>query len=242
MLLNRIICGALLLFLLLGCKKHSTEYAVPEVGPVVITGYSETQSLTDFSQFVKERAAAIIAKYNPGFDKQVKVVLYSSARALHEAQGQPDAPDWLVGQARSNGEIWMVYPYNSTVHSYEDMKKILLHEYTHIVIYSVNPFIPSWLNEGIAGYEADQHKTQGEIATLKAEAASKRLPNYLTIDDDLSTGIVYKYARSVVEYVQSTYALDGLKKLIQNPNVVEVFQISQSDFQEGWRTFIMEKY
>jgi len=232
---------ALTLLILTGCQT-TNQSPVKYDSPITISGYTESKNLGDFTAFVSEKSSSIINKYNPLFNKQVKVILFPSAEALHKAQGRETAPDWSVGNARSNGDIWMVNPYCSSVHDYEAMKKILVHEYTHVVVNSVNKNIPTWLNEGIACYEADQNKDPKIATYVKQQAEVGWLPNYWQIDKDHSTGDVYIYARSIVEYILGQYSLESLNAFIRTPDTIKVFKISKLEFQEGWRKYIIEKY
>jgi len=231
----------LVLLLSTGCQTVLPENTVPDC-PVAVSGYTEGNDLSDFVGFVTEKSSYIISKYNPSFHKQIKVILYSSVKALHEAQGRDNAPDWSVGNARSNGDIWMVNPYCSSVHDYEEMKKILVHEYTHVVLGSINKAIPTWLNEGIACYEADQNKDAKTVEYVKQQAEASWIPNYWEIDKDHSTGNVYIYARSIVEYILEQYSLESLKRFVLNTDTKKVFGLSKQEFQEGWKKYIIEKY
>ena len=231
----------LVMLLSAGCQTVRPDNVVLDC-PVAISGYTDTNDLSDFIEFVDQKTFAIINKYNPSFHKQVKVILYPSVEALHEAQRRKNAPDWSVGSARSNGDIWMVNPYCSSVHDYDEMKKILIHEYTHVVISSINKSIPIWLNEGIACYEADQNKDAETVDYIKRQAEAGLIPNYWEIDKDHSTGNVYIYARSIVEYIKDQYSLESLKRFILCTDTKKVFGISRKEFQEGWKKYIIEKY
>jgi len=231
----------LVLLVLVGCQTIPSDNAVLDC-PVVVSGYIDTNGLSDFIEFATEKSSTIINKYNPLFHKQVKVTLYPSVEALHKAQGRESAPDWSVGSARSNGDIWMVNPYCSSVHDYEEMKKILVHEYTHVVIGSIRKTIPTWLNEGIACHEADQHRDTETVNYVKQQAIADLVPNYWEIDKDHSTGSVYIYSRSIVEYILEKYSMESLKRFIKDTDTKKVFGLSRQEFQEGWKKYIIEMY
>lgn len=230
---------AILLFT--GCQTTNPNI-VKYDNPITISGYTETTNLDNFTAIINERSTAIIEKYNPLFNRQVSVILFPSAEALHKAQGRETAPDWMVGSAMPNGEIWMVNPYCSSVHDYESMKKILVHEYTHVVVMSVNSRIPSWLNEGIACYEADQKIDQKTATYVKQQAEEEQLPNFWEIDKDRSTGDVYIYAGIIIEYILEQYSLESLNAFIRTPDILKIFDKSWQEFQDGWKKYIIEKY
>ena len=231
----------LLILLLAGCQTVQSDYSVLDY-PVVVSGYIDTNELSDFTDYVTEKSSTIISKYNPSFHKQVKVILFPSVKALHEAERRKNDPDWSVGSARSNGDIWMVNPYCSSVHDYEEMKKILVHEFTHVVIGSINKRIPTWLNEGIACHEADQHRDTETVNYVKQQAMANLIPNYWEIDKDHSRGSVYIYSRSIVEYILEKYSFESLKRFITNPDTKKVFGLSRQEFQDGWKKYIIEMY
>lgn len=225
--------------LLVSCQTVDRSPAKYESNVVKVVGYHDENDLSDFIAYIDATSSSIIQKYNPYYSRKVIITLYSSANALHSAQGRTGAPQWSVGGATKEGNIRMVHPYKSAVHSYDNMKKILVHEYTHVIINSINMNVPSWLNEGIAIVEAGQHRSKKEIEQLKTEAIQYRLPIFYEIDKDHSTGLVYKYAGSIVEFIIHDYSLEHLRGFIKNPSVEKIFGLSKDQFQLKWREYIL---
>jgi hypothetical protein len=131
----------------------------------------------------------------------------------------------------------MVNPYKSKRHNYNGMVQIALHEYTHVVINDVNRNIPIWLNEGIALMEAGQSSIFR--VEVKKEALADKLPFYDKIAVDQSSGMVYKYAGSIVEFIIARFSIGKLNEFIRFPDETSVFKITREQFQKEWQKYLM---
>jgi len=71
---------------------------------------------------------------------------------------------WLVGTTTREGEIFIFSPkiFNEvSSHPASDFEPVLTHELAHIFLNEISKFYqPVWLNEGVAGYVAEQYKNK----------------------------------------------------------------------------------
>ena len=205
---------------------------------VKITGYYSDYDLSEFLTNIDSKAQTIIERYNPGFNRIISIRLYSSVDSFHNAGYGRKGEDGSVGNAR-NGSVYMVNPYCSKVHSYPEMLQIGVHEFTHVIISDANESMPIWLNEGIAMLEAQQGARYGG---LKQEALSGTLPYYDNLAYDYySANSVYKYSRSLVEYIIDIYSIEKLRAFIIKPDPKTTLGISNEEFQENWKKYLIAK-
>lgn len=222
----------IIIFLLTGCVSIPEESS-PYIGTYIrVEGKMGGKDLTEFFNSIEKKAKIIIDRYNPGYDRVVSVILYSSVEEYHAAGFGRKGNDYSVGTGY-NGVVYMVNPYMSKVHNYQTMIQIGIHEYSHVITNSVNNNLPIWISEGIAMLEANQANISND---LRKQANRGELPKYYNISYDDNS--VYFYSRSIIEYIINTYSQETLKQLLKNPNIKKVLKISDTEFQEGWGKYL----
>lgn len=170
------------------------------------------------------------------------VEIYPDLQSFHLAVGRPNGPDWFVGKAES-GKIKMVTPLNpGPEHTFEGILQVVIHEFTHLVVDTMTASeIPTWLDEGIALYEAEQSPVPQVVAS-QAETAFPNIAD-LHFNSGTDTGIVYAFSYTVVEFIVQEYGYDYLVKLVTAAGDFEaVFNLSETEFQQAWREFVMSEY
>lgn len=206
--------------------------------------YSKEQDkecLKDLSNALEDNYARVTNNLNASLDKKVSVYIYSDLSTFHKAIYQPDAPSWVVGIALpTSNTIKMVHPSNADGRPYSDFMKIIVHEFTHVVVSNISSEpedIPIWLNEGVALFEAEQH--EGVEETLSK--ASNKFPSLKDLETDSSTfgyNGGYQFSYSIAEYIVKIYGYDKLIALIKLPSEFEkILGLSEEDFQKEWITY-----
>lgn len=111
----------------------------------------------DELSYVSRVSFPIIKKYNVFFGVKPKIriqVIYSKEQfEFYKGFFQ----DWMVGTA-SKQNLWILSKNvieNLTIHKKECFNKVLAHELAHIYVNAISPFVPIWLNEGIAVYMSE---------------------------------------------------------------------------------------
>lgn len=174
---------------------------------------------------------------------QVDVYVYPDIKTYHAAIGMPNAPNWQVGGAMGR-TIKMVSPLNpGSAHTYDSVMQVIVHEFTHIVIGTINTNvnrIPMWLNEGLATYEARQDNT----AQLKGKLTKDTLPSLSTLDStnfNDQGGYVCSYI--AVEYFVKNKGYDGVIELIKAPDQLEtILGVSEAKFEDQWKDYCIKEY
>lgn len=253
---NKFICVMLIVLLLLtGCSPYKAKVVVNSSNSTTEKStailqlesshfkfYSKEQDkscLSDLSNTLEGNYARITSDLHAALDEKVDVYIYSDLSSFHEAINQPDAPNLVVGKASSLNVIKMVNPSKADRLTYSDFMKIIVHEFTHIVVYSINPdmgSLPMWLNEGIATFEAKQEDGVSQVisnakVTNKVPALKDLEPNSY----DFANIGGYAFSYSLVDYIVKTYGYDKLIALIKSPTDFEkILSISKDDFQKKW--------
>jgi len=180
--------------------------------------------------------------------KKIKVKVFPDIQAFHAAINLPDAPDWFVGGTMSTEEIVMVSPLHpGSVHTYESIMQVIVHEFTHIAIYYARgnksvTGLPRWLSEGLAQYEAGQVNARiRKNVELSVTAATP--PTWIQLDtvSDMEFGNMNGYGLSVtiVEFLIDTYGIDKLVLLIKEPeNFETIYGLSESTLEKHWIQYL----
>lgn len=209
----------------------------------------DKRCLNDLANNLNDNYKRITNDLHATIPGRVNIYMYPDLITFHKEINQPNAPNWVVGTACQNNSIKMVSPLNSGgTHSYNEMVQVIVHEFTHIVISSINSnvnVIPIWLNEGTAEFEAKQ-MTEGYKKTLK----NKLLQNYYPTLSDLEKDTYtfgndggYQYSYTIVDYIVKNYGYDKLRDLIKSPfDFLGVLGISEGEFQKSWTNYLIQNY
>ena len=154
----------LISILLFGCVEKSDTIKLRHESKHFryISTKTDKEILSDLEENLESNYDRIANDLNVTLDKKINVTIYPNINEFHKATGYIDAEDWLVGFAR-DGEIFMVSPLNpGSIHNYESLMKVIVHEYTHILVEKINKNTDIYLNEGIAVIEANQMDSNTE--------------------------------------------------------------------------------
>jgi hypothetical protein len=175
---------------------------------------------------------------------KIKVHIYPTLQAFHNAIGQPDAPGWLVGTAYT--EIFVVSPLNpGPNHSYDEMvNSVIVHEFTHVCTYKINGNIPIWLAEGFALYEAGPYYSKASV--VSAYNSNSKIPSL----DDLSYNFDnftklggYPFSLTIARFIVEDYGMGAMRTFIRFPNDYSVFGgLTKSQFQDKWFEYVNKYY
>lgn len=176
-------------------------------------------------------------------ERKVNVNIYPDIKSFHDGIGMSDAEDWLVGLAR-NGEMLMVSPLNpGSVHTYDSLMKVIVHEYAHILVGEITNETYTYLNEGIAVVESNQFDETMK-AYLKYAIKLNKLPSIDDMEKKYSN-LEQPYITSggFVEFLVNNYGYDKVTKIIAEPKSLEnVTEVSKDKLFENWKEYITENY
>lgn len=208
-----------------------------------ISTKSDKDVLSNLEETLESNYDRIANDLNVTLDEKINVNIYPNINEFHKATGYIDAEDWLVGFAR-DGEIFMVSPLNpGSVHNYDSLMNVIVHEYTHILVGNINPNTDIYLNEGIAVVEANQIDSNTkyylkEIATLnKLPKIDEMKNNYSELEQP------YLISGAFVDFIIKNNGYDKVIDLIKNPdNIEEIIGLSKEEIILKWRECILSNY
>lgn len=167
----------------------------------------------------------------------IKVRLYPTQKDFFQSIQEYNRKDWVVGITWGKDEIRMLSPNNKeTSHSYNEIVKTAIHEFTHIVCIHLNSYASQqrWLWEGIALYEAGQTRN-----LEKLRINNNNLPSLF----ELNTNIDYLYnlSYSLIEYIVNNWGMEKVRELIvENGDIEKVLHISKEEFERDWHNYLIK--
>lgn len=197
----------------------------------------DAQALDDLSETLEncyEKINSDLGKVPSG---KTRIYLSPDLVTHHNVVGRPNAPDGSVGEAR-NGSVYMVSPLNpGPSHDYYGMLTVAVHEYVHIVVEQFGRRQPSYLNEGIACYEA------GQLGNIKyyvpKDIANGTLPSLADLEATNDSTLLYTYGPAYIDFVAKTFGFDKVISLLEGKSQEEVFGMSREALNEKWMDFLL---
>lgn len=203
----------------------------------------DKESLNDLEENLESNYERIAKDLQVTLDEKIKVTIYPNISEFHKAIGMEDAEDWLVGLAR-NGEIMMVSPLNpGSVHNYESLMKVIVHEYTHILVENIKSNTAAYLNEGIAVVEANQINENSKYY-LKEVAKADKLPSIDEMQNNYSKlEQPYEVSGGFVDFIVNKYGYDKIIDLIKEPDDIEnIIGSTKEEIIAKWSEYILSSY
>jgi hypothetical protein len=206
----------------------------------------DAECLEDLSKELESNFKVITSKLKVNIKDDINVLVYPDIESFHIAMNDANASDSVVGTGWGR-EIKIVSPLNpGTVHKYDSVKKILVHEFNHVVISNINSNlneIPAWLNEGIATYEAKQMSDKIK-AFIKQKVSENKIPTFVELTKGLSNpdgSHIFSY--TIVEFLVYNFGYDKIIDILKSPeNIEKVLRISIFEFEKQWITYMKENY
>ena len=207
--------------------------------------YTKTDqgSIHQLRDKLEENYDRIVEELKPISMPKVKVKIYQNLASFHKAIDREDAGDWLVGIVMEKDTLRMVSPNNpGTTESYEDMLKVALHEFTHVVAYNMTEYPAgnsmSWLMESLACYEAGQFNDPKEMTFMQ----EGHFPPFVQLTEGGEPSI-YAVGFTIIEYIRDTWGMEKVRELVINyGNIPGALGKTAEEFEKGWQMYVQEKY
>lgn len=212
-------------------------------GPVtVLSRDGARQSVNDVAQALTTYAPGICQALEHDYEGPVVVELFPDQASL-DANGLNARMKGYYAYSAGN-RIQMVAPENEIPQfesEYPQRVLIVVHEFAHLVIASINPEAPLWLNEGIAIYTAPH-----EVYTRVCEHAFPfaQIPKLDTLEKSYaSVPAADLFAYTLVEYIVDTYGQATVNRLLRTPtSLQDGLGVPQPVLEQEWQRFMEEHY
>lgn len=172
-------------------------------------------------------------------------------RAALEMTGR----DWAGGQARPElGTVLVAAPPDSSART--RMERDIPHELTHLLVYQVTgpegyPYVPAWLNEGLATANELRPDPELEVVLESARAQGQLVPLSdlcPPFPNSRDTALLY-YAQSgsIVRYVREQYGNSGIRALLTTyadgagceSGVTRALDVTPQQLELAWRAHLV---
>lgn len=166
----------------------------------------------------------------------IKIIIYPSIKELHNSLCIEDGEEWMVGVALSSTEIRIVSPINpGSVHTYESIMKVIIHEFAHCVCLSIDSNLHRkcrWLSESIALYEA------GQVRKIDIK---KRIPTISELNRNVNE--VYNWGYNLAECIINRWGKSALSDLVRcQGDLKQALGINEIELNEEFKNYIKYKY
>jgi tetratricopeptide (TPR) repeat protein len=174
-------------------------------------------------------------------DREIQVILYSG----QQFQEVTDAPGWSGGIF--DGKIRI--PVGGIEQETPGLRRLLYHEYTHAVVLSITPRVPTWLNEGLAQYFEGKEVDNRQKDTLSKIAHAGKLPplanlegSFMGLNGNQAT-YAYLFSLSSVRYMIDTFGMYRVKSVLDElasgagtaKAIGNGISLSYEEFERGWK-------
>jgi len=175
-------------------------------------------------------------KLKEGSLPTVKVYLYPNyeqfrSSVLEEISFDVDNISGIVGYTLGPDKFYLTYENRGYI------TDIAVHEFVHCVTFNItySELIPTWLFEGVAMY-LSQDKDKN--ADFYPNFAENGLPQ---LDELNGYSNRYFYGYSLAEYIYMEFGKEKLLELVRGGTIENVLKLTEDEFREGWKSYIIEK-
>lgn len=165
------------------------------------------------SQFLEEAYNEVGSYFNHYPEAPTQVIIYSKSQFKQAS----DSPVWVAGLY--DGKIRL--PLNDVLTNADELKKLILHEYTHAVIFNLSRgYCPVWLNEGFAQTLEGEGITEKQTANLKKQLSKKQMFDMKSLEGSFMG--ISPESSVVLAYDQSLSFTAFLIEKIGQSQIVEI--------------------
>jgi tetratricopeptide (TPR) repeat protein len=174
-------------------------------------------------------------------DREIQVILYSG----QQFQEVTDAPGWSGGIY--DGKIRI--PIGGIEQETPGLRRLLYHEYTHAVVRTITPRVPTWLNEGLAQYFEGREIDGRQKEMLRRLAQAGQLPPLSNLEGSFmglggnQAVFAYLFSLSSVRYMIDSFGMYRVKGILEElaagadtgKAISSGTMLSSEEFERGWK-------
>jgi len=202
---------------------------------------NDENAAVDISNKLEKGYSLVANSISVSPDYKTKVYIYNGLDKFHMKKygllGKIVGPEWYIGDNIKNKVIIVSPNSPGKQHNYEDTTDAALHEYIHTLMWSINPKLSKFLNEGMAGYVSGNAKPSLKFNYIPAYEDTK-ITNPITFGNHNMYPISYTY----IEFLDKTYGMEKVLKLIKTEDYSQTFGKTEKEIYEEWITFFKSSY
>ena len=196
------------------------------------------------SQFLEEAYNEVGSYFNHYPEAPTQVIIYSKSQFKQAS----DSPVWVAGLY--DGKIRL--PLNDILTNADELKRLILHEYTHAVIFNLTRgYCPVWLNEGFAQTLEGEGLSEKQIANLKKQISRKQIfdmksleGSFMGISPESSVVLAYDQSLSftafLIEKVGQSQLVEILPEFSHGKSMSQIFTENFYSSYEKYQTEWLE--
>ncbi len=261
-------CAFLISLMLVSCQntaRNGNEPRLPrQKESAHFVFFSENRDANVIDDFIAQLEAGYVKiaediQFRPA--GKVYVEIYPDIKALHDAIGIPDMPDWVAAYTGRRGDrtaIKVVSPNNpGNQHTGEFiLTRVVVHELAQSMIFQKNGRRPPmWLFKGLASYEGN-NLTPDEIRrVISDEVKAGNVPTPRDLqpagDEKVPEGVFndmngYEYSYTIVDFIARQFGMEKIRELLDTEeypyDYEAIFALTESGFYEAWVLFLLRNY
>lgn len=180
------------------------------------------------AQFLEEAYNQVGSYFNHYPEAPTQVIIYSKSQFKQAS----DSPVWASGLY--DGKIRL--PLNDILVNAAELKRLILHEYTHAVIFSLSRGLcPVWLNEGFAQTLEGEGISEKQTANIKKHLAKNKIfdmksleGSFIGITPESAVVLAYDQSLSFTEFLIEKFGqsqiVETLPEFLQGKTMKQVFE------------------
>ncbi|MBN1055604.1 hypothetical protein DVW05_09640 [Clostridium botulinum] len=174
-------------------------------------------------------------------DYKTDVYIYKNLDEFHMKKygfwGRFFGPEWYIGDNIKNKVIIVSPNSPGKQHNYDEVADAALHEYIHTLMWSINPKVSKFLNEGMAGYISGNAKPVHKITSAPSYEDTK-------VTDPVTFGNhgMYSFSYTYIEYLDKTYGMEKVLELVKDNNYEQTFEKTEKEIFDEWIKFLNSNY
>ncbi len=208
---------------------------VQQTGIFTVYGVEgDQQAVQDIAEALQEQALQINRAMDYDYRDPITVEIFPDQESLDQYGMNPDMQGYYAYSG--NHRIQMVSPRELSAQlevDYSQRVLISVHEYVHLVNNTINPDLPTWLNEGVAVYMGPHALYTYVCQNL---FPFEQIPAFRELEqsyDSVPAADLFSYV--VVDFIAHEYGLEKLKLLMRNPDRLEdILETTRSEFEQHW--------
>lgn len=202
-------------------------------------------------QIAEDAYQTITAEFEITPEDTTSIVIFPSRKEINNAGVQ----DWAVGQA-SVGRCNIILIQSPRSNQRIMLEKTIRHEFTHIVLGTVfkKGYLPRWLNEGLAMFEAKEWEFANNIKVGEAYLTQKLFPisclTYTFPNDEAFSQLAYAQSFDILLFMINEYGkvqiIGLIKELAKGDEIDSAFKkslgVNLSELEIAWQKSLKKRF
>ena len=206
----------------------------------------DSAQIPALGNYLEGKMKSLLYDFKLGNLPRIKIRVYPSYDAYHNAVLTPNAPKWQRGRAWDKDEIRMLSPITVKEETGEDVQlnHVVLHEFIHCIHLNMvkdGVRVPGWLWEGIAMYKGCCQWVENpkKLDYIK----NGRRPTLKQIEKDRTDQMKYDLGYFIIKFLDQEHGWEKVLQLIHsNGQIKEILGVSENDFQKDFYDYIEANY